>query len=133
MEKTKEPFLAVALPLLAGLLSCGGPASGAGGEADSAAVNAPAMPDTVTILGDYVQPNPVDTSSLQGFRIQSGGKAEGIGLSNWEFRSWRLSGDTIFLDNISYTGGTPFECVDTGIVGTEGGSITLLGETYTKR
>ncbi len=117
------------------LTSCGQPAPSA--EASPAEVPEPSpaghVADTSSIVGDYVQPNPIDTTSVQGFRLLPGGRAESIGLADWEFRSWRLVGDTVFIDNVSHTSGTPYECVDTGLVDAEEGVIRLLGDAYRRR
>lgn len=43
-----------------------------------------------TLLGDWVQPNPIDGSSEMGFRLKEGGIAESIEQSSIIYKSWRI-------------------------------------------
>lgn len=45
----------------------------------------------VTLLGNWVMPNPLDGSDEVGIRIKEGGIAESIEQSNITYKTWRLS------------------------------------------
>ena len=43
-----------------------------------------------TLLGNWVEPNPLDGSSIQGIAIKDGGIAQSINMSNMIYKSWRI-------------------------------------------
>ena len=60
------------------------------------------------LLGDWVQPDPLDGSDEVGIRIKEGGVAESIEMTNITYRTWRIFNGKLEITSIR-EGGTEAE------------------------
>ncbi len=66
-----------------------------------------------TLLGKWVQPNPLDGSDIQGIEIKEGGIASSINLSTKEYQSWKMFNGRLVITSQDNDYGDESETVDT--------------------
>lgn len=65
------------------------------------------------IQGTWVEPNPIDTKEIQGFKLNENGTASSINLATLQFTAWNLNGKTLMLTGKSIGNGQTIESTDT--------------------
>lgn len=53
--------------------------------------------DNNPLLGDWVEPNPIDIKENQGVRLYADGKAESINMATLLYKKWWQKKDSLFL------------------------------------
>lgn len=65
------------------------------------------------IQGTWVEPNPIDSTQVQGVTLEQDGSAVSVGMETLLFKSWAMDGDSLFLTFESVGNGQTFEGTDT--------------------
>lgn len=50
-----------------------------------------------SLLGDWVEPNPIDQNQNQGVRLSADGKAQSINMATLQYKKWWQNKDSLFL------------------------------------
>jgi hypothetical protein len=66
-----------------------------------------------TLLGNWVEPNPLDGSDVQGVQLKEGGIASSINISTQTYKTWRIFNGQLVLTSVSEGAGDEDEDVDT--------------------
>lgn len=123
-----KQFIVIALTALA-LCSCGG--SNANKPLDEPAEKKVSMADS--IVGDWITVADGETSDAitdtTGVTLKKGGEAQSINMPTYQYKKWKLSGDTIIMSAVSTAEGLPADTTitDSGIVDLKKNTITLYG------
>ena len=66
------------------------------------------------IQGAWVEPNPIDSTQVQGMQLNQNGTASSIGMATLQFNAWNLTiPDTLILNATSIGNGQTIEGADT--------------------
>ncbi len=66
------------------------------------------------IQGAWVEPNPIDSTQVQGMQLYQNGTASSIGMATLQFNAWNLTiPDTLILNATSVGNGQTIEGADT--------------------
>lgn len=49
------------------------------------------------LVGAWVQPNPINNSEVQGFKLNSDGSASSVNMATLLYKNWFLEGDSLIL------------------------------------
>lgn len=50
-----------------------------------------------TLIGSWVEPNPIDSTQVQGIELQAGGTAQSINMATLLYKNWSLSDQKLVL------------------------------------
>src|SRR5574344_219719 len=84
-----------------------------------------------TLLGAWVEPNPIDGSSVQGFKLQEGGIASSINMSTRTYKTWKMFNGKLLLTSVSDGSGSPEEGTDTFSIKTSGPDSWVVSHSET--
>jgi hypothetical protein len=87
-----------------------------------------------TLLGYWVEPNPIDGSNVQGVALKEGGIATSINMSTLIYKTWRMFNGKLLLTSTSEGSSNTEEGIDTFKIKSLGAdSLTIInsnGETH---
>lgn len=49
------------------------------------------------LVGAWIQPNPINNSEVQGFKLNSDGSASSVNMATLLYKNWLLEGDSLIL------------------------------------
>lgn len=64
--------------------------------------------DASRFIGDWVQPNPINESEVQGFALKKDGTAESINMATLQYKNWWYESDKLNLVAESIGNGISF-------------------------
>lgn len=65
------------------------------------------------IQGTWIEPNPIDSKEVQGFKLNENGTASSINMATLQFTDWNLIGKTLMLTGKSIGNGQTLQNTDT--------------------
>lgn len=85
-----------------------------------------------SLIGDWITAEGEggdEVSDTMGVKLMTGGRAQSINMPTYQYKSWKVKGDTIVLNASSTAPGMPADTavIDTGIVDLKANTITLYG------
>lgn len=79
-----------------------------------------------TLLGNWVEPNPIDGSNVQGVTLKEGGIATSINMSTLSYKTWRMFNGKLLLTSMSEGGTSDDEALDTFYIKSLGADSLII-------
>lgn len=78
-----------------------------------------------TLLGNWVEPNPIDGSNVQGISLKEGGIASSINMSTLMYKTWRMFNGKLLITSTN-EGANDTEELDTFVIKSLGADSLLM-------